>query len=243
MSEREQQRIKQLKKEIIQDYDSSSQAKKIFRFDTMRASDSSFMVIYQRPLVERKWFRDEGYYPAFGSLGGGIARGEVDYSISCLKRAVQPVALEETEFTLDWLRSVIATLSPEGNTISLVGSVENVFQKIIQNNEWKSNYDDALNGFKVRIDDLDVPLHAIAKEIVGDNIIILNKECCRVKYRIFRHSDLETSSTLFIDIRPYETDPEKMDILVHSTVRLDMYTPSLLKIFSLGPAIGEPLMV
>jgi hypothetical protein len=244
ISEFEQRRIATLKKEIIQDYDLNSQAKKIFSFETTQREDPSLIKIYQRPLFDRVWFSDPSCYPAYGSLGGAIARGEIDYIISGLKAGVEIPTIRESDLTIEWLRSIIASLTPAQNNISVVGSVENIYEKIImRHDKWKASYDNVMKEFKIVVDGLGIPLYAVIKEILGDNIIVLNKECCAVKYQEFDYSDLQISSTLFVDIKPYETDLQKMDVLVHSTMKSDVSNRDLVKIFSLESVIGEPLVV
>jgi hypothetical protein len=239
----QERRIQELKKEIIQDYEVHSHAKRIFHHGTTSREEPGFTNIYQRPLVDRVWFTDPGHYPAFGSFGGTIARGEVDFVISSLKRAVEVITVRELDFTPEWLGTIIPLLSYGQNEISFVGSVENMFQKIISRGHWNASYDDITNGFKIAVNNLHISLHPIIKEIVGDNILILNKDCCRVKYRQFHYPDLATSSTLFVDIKPYNADPQKMDILVHSTVKFDLCNRDLVRIFLLESTVGEPFVL
>lgn len=244
MTDLERGRIAALKREIIQDYELNNQTKKIFDFTVAQREDPSFIRVYYRPLVDRIWFSDPNHYPAYGSIGGTIARGEIDYLLSQIKQVVEISTVTESDFAMNWLRPVIAELIAQQNEISLVGSVENVYQKIIgQHEKWKASYDNGIGQFKIVVDGLDIPLYAVVKEIIGDNIVLLNKECCRVQFREFNYPDLLTMSTLYVEIKPYATDTQKMDILVHSTMKLDIRRREFVKIFSLGPPVGEPLIV
>jgi len=230
------ERITRLKREIIADYDQVCQIKKFINSETVAETDGTFIQVYFRTSIDRIWFSDLGHYPAFGSFGGAIARGEVSYFLDSLRERVKAQTLEDSTFALAWLRDVINSLPYQYNNTYLLSPIEVMYQRMVLGREWKTRYNNISKNFEVELNGLRLPIFGILKEAVRNDIIPLRGDCCRLRYKLFHFDDLDLDSTLSVEIKPYEENAAKMDILVRSTIKLDRWHPRLARIFSLESA-------
>jgi len=236
MSDFEMERIKNLRRAIIQDYNRHCQTKQFLNFETVEETDGTFIQVYFRTLVDRIWFRDPGHYPAFHALGGTIARGEVSYFLGRLKENVEVENVEEASFSPDWLKSVIVSLpyAYEYGKISLLTSIQKIYKKILTENEWTLIYNDVTKNFELRLNGFRIPIYGFDRKTIESDIVVLNKRCCRILYKLFHYTDLGIDSTISVEIEPFEEDNSKMDVLVRSIIKLDIYRREYAKIFSLS---------
>lgn len=231
MSSFEQRRIRDLTVNILDDYDRNSEIKKFLDFETVEETDGTFTHVYFRPLVERIWFTNPGYYPAYHSFGGTVARGEVAHFIDRLRENVEAEELNESMVGPRWLRSIIATMSYEYDNVSILAPAQSLFQKFMVDSEWNPLYNYTTRNFEVRLNGFRIPIFGINKKTIQNEMIILNRECCRMRFRLFHYVEPDRDSTLSVEIRPYESNNDKMDILVHSVVKIDICRSRLAKVF------------
>jgi len=232
MNDFEKVRILDQKRRIIEAYDRASQTKQILSFETVVESDGTFTVTYIRPLVDRIWFKASDHYPFYDTLGETVARGEIAHFLSCLKETVKAQTIEGSTFTPEWLGAVIRSLRHERGELSLLASFPDGYYRIMLDEKWNKSYNYETKRFQLKMNGFGIPIYGISKNTMGSDIVILNKECCRVQYVLFHHSDLGIDSTLSVEIKPYEKDKNQTDILVRSTIKIDICRRELAKIFS-----------
>lgn len=242
MTEFEQNRIEELKKMIFQDYEIASGIKRIVNYGLTERTEDDFVNVYYRTLIDRVWFTDPGRYPAFGSLGGSVARGEISYCLTRLSERVGMTTLRDLEVTRTWLSDAIALINPQHHKLRLLAS-DNIYLRIIFNRDLRPEYNDALKEFEIEVNGFRIPVYPMTKDIMQGDVVLLNTDCCFLRYKKYHYPVEEMESTLSVEIGPCAESPHKMDVLVKSMIRFEIISESLVKIFNVLSTVGEPLIV
>lgn len=225
----EQQRIDDLKREIIEDYNRTQTVDKIINKLDATESNQDFTKVYIRYLLERIWFSDSSHYPDFGPIGGAIARGEMNYLLSNIHKSVETETIEFRSLTPSLLKERISEIEPSIGSISVLASVEKMYLQFLKKREWNLSYDYSVKNYQINIEGIRINFLGYHGADFGSDILIMSKHVCNFLYRLYE--DPIIGSTHLNFAVSLSQNNQKFDFLVHSTVRIDSFDREKVKIY------------
>lgn len=227
-----EQRILNLKKDILDEYERIKTLHKIIDAELVQETDGTFVKVYIRNLLEKMWFTERNYFPAFSAIGGSIARGEVNHLVYKLEEVIESHTIDPSIITKDWIIRRVGELGGSFFDIVMLVPYGNFYTRLLTDQNYNVNYDYDKKMYYINIDGYRLGLFGIYKDESNSDIIIMKKDSCQLSYRLYSYNYRSDPGTLYTNIEQSSNNPEKMDLLSYSTIKIHLLNVSGIKRYS-----------
>ena len=218
------EKIDLCKNSIIRAYNESNKISNFVSKSLQPKTDGAYTQIGLKQIINPVWFTDESYVPLFGDLGLAVSEGELRYMIECISKqenkiqsnkinAINPSKMVEV---IDNIAK--SKLFDENKTVILVPLYikwENFLE-----DKMHFGYDNKINKFVVDTGTYKIPLYEVRDDIIGNKIIILNRDFGLWKYIQFKNFDSGRLNDIQVEIKFDER--LRLYILVRTLVKLEI---------------------
>jgi ElaB/YqjD/DUF883 family membrane-anchored ribosome-binding protein len=228
------QKVAKCREDIFKSYKKSSKIQEVVQvkeFDEERDKELEFIQIYKRPLIPKDCLIKPSFVDCstlWFDFGRVVAVGEINYSIKRIleDELIERVRIreEEHEELFNKIQSVVGSLKEQNYKpyvifMPLVIRTEFLKKRLVETFE------------HLRIDE-DTELKVInsSKLTPFEDIIILDKTAGIWTFE----PDEETRERLIIEIKEYDADKSKVDLLVKTVVNFRIVDPKAIKILKLN---------
>ena len=227
------QKVAKCREDIIKSYKGSSEIPEVVqveKFDEERDQEFEFIQIYKRPLIRKNCLIKPSFVDCstiWFELSRSVAVGEINYLI---KRILEDERIERVglrvsghEEIFNEIKSVVGSLKEQNYKPSVVFIPLEIFIEFVKKGLAKTfEY--------LRIDeDTELKVISSSKLTPFEDIIIIDKAAGIWTFK----TDEETGERLIIEIREYDADKSKADLLVKTVVNLRIVDTEAIKILKI----------
>lgn len=212
-----QEKLKKFHEYTLQDYEGSLIVDKIVDMHLVEKTDGSFIQIGIRPLIEEDIFIDPGFSEYLPGAGRTVAIGEEEFLIS---KILENKEIERRDFKEN-LKEFPKKVYEIDNAVILLSTKFYVefFTNLMNRIDYEENIPRLDKRFKII---------SISERILGNKIIILDRNAILWEKEIFEDKTTGTAETLDISIKTIPGG--KVDITLRSVNKITIVNPELIKI-------------
>jgi ElaB/YqjD/DUF883 family membrane-anchored ribosome-binding protein len=227
------EKVAKCREDIFKSYKESSEISEVVqvkKFDEERDNELEFFQIYKRPLIPKDCLIKPSFVdcstPWF-NFGRVVAVGEINYLIKRIfeDERIERVRIreEEHEELFNKIKSVVGSLKEQNYNPSVIFMPLDIRTEFVKKKLAELGY--------LRIDE-DTKLKVInsSKLTPFEDIIILDKTAGIWTFE----PDEEAEERLIIEIKEYDADKSKVDLLVKTVVNFRIVDPKAIKILKLN---------
>ena len=231
--ELDKKRIEEFVRRTLKDYkESNCIGDFVFKSEiNENQTDGTFTKIGVRPLVKRELFLPPKgsifIVPELFGLGHSIALGEENHFIGKLLEdsRIERIRIDKSNFTPDILSENLDMV--KGDTSIFFNAINEGDLLKDQNWEGHLSYKQDMAYFNSYY-----PVHVVGGKLIRDTVIIFDKLSSMWVKVLFDNKHANTKIPLKIEIGTGRND-EKVDILIYSLVKFNIYEPNKIKILKL----------
>jgi len=210
----DKEKIKRFYNYTLEEYNSSIIIEDIVSVKPVEKTDGSFIQIGIRPLVDDEFLIAPNFDERLPGIGRIVASGEAEYLI---KQITENKGVEKTEFKED-----IKELPKYVNSNDIILLSTKFYVEFFTKLERRISY-----GGKHPLLDMGNFVIALSEKILGDKIIILDKNAIQWEKELFNNPVTNKKEKIDISVTPRL---DKADILVRSVNKIRYLDPNSIRV-------------